>query len=409
MTERPAWVQHALAGEGGPVYDGAERPFDPDDLECEASIRAGSTDFGEPTHYEPLQVLCRSLDAEANLHVVGRWRAREVILKHLENRLRIVEAMKRAPSIAREDIGAPIVVTGSPRAGTSVLHQLLSLSPGTRAPLAWQVWQPVPPPGPEPWDGDPRRRLAHRDVRLSAAMAPGFDGMHEQGADIPRECASIMGVDLRSDVFTAHYPVPSYTRWLEADDYRSGIEWHRRVLQVLQHGAGPGRWVLKWPAWLQVLPSLMKAYPNATVVVCHRDPLEMLSSVTSLLTTLRSAHADGVDIRDVGRQQADRQLALLTQHMADRDAGIPSPAQVVDVHFADLNDDPVDAVRRVHAAAGIPFTAEDEARITAHLGDKPRGRHGGHQHDFGAIGLDRDRERARFASYQERFGVPSEV
>jgi hypothetical protein len=271
------------------------------------------------------------------------------------------------------------------------------------------VWQPVPPPGPGPWDRDPRRRLAHRDVRLSAAMAPGFDGMHEQGADLPRECATIMGVDLRSDVFTAHYPVPTYTRWLEADDYRSGIEWHRRVLQVIQHGAGPGRWVLKWPAWLQVLPSLLKAHPEATVVVCHRDPLEMLSSVTSLLTTLRSAHADGVEAHAVAREQADRQLALLTQHMADRDAGIPPSAQVVDVHFADLNDEPIDAVRRVHAAAGLPFTAEDETRIGHHLAAKPRGRHGGHRHDFAAIGLDRDVERERFAAYQARFDVPSEV
>jgi hypothetical protein len=410
--DRPAWVRHALAGEGGPIYDVARRRFEPDDLEAEARMRAGCDDFGgTPTHREPLEILCRSLEDEAGLHLVGRWRVREVLLRYLENRLRIVEALRRDPSIADEDVGAPIVVTGSPRAGTSLLHQLLALPSDARSPLAWQVWQPTPPPGPPPWDDDPRRPLADRDVRLSAALDPAFDGMHEQGADLPREDGSLMGVDLRSDLLYGHYPVPSYARWLFADDHRSAIDWHRRVLQVLQHGTGPGqgRWVLKWPGWLQVLPQLLDAHPDATVVVCHRDPLEMLSSVTSLLTTLRSCHADGVDRRTVARDQADHYAGLLAKHVADRDAGIPPAAQVVDVHFAELTADPVGVVRRVHEAAALPFGPPDAARISEWLAARPKGRHGGHQHDFGSLGLDPARERQRFAGYQRRFDVPSEV
>jgi hypothetical protein len=320
-----------------------------------------------------------------------------------------VEELRRNPAIAGEDVGAPLVVTGSPRAGTSLMHQLLALPPDARSPLAWQVWQPTPPPGPPPWDADPRRPLADRDVRLSAALDPAFDGMHEQGADLPREDGSLMGVDLRSDMIYGHYPVPSFARWLFADDHRSAIEWHRRVLQVLQYGAGPGRWVLKWPGWLHVLPQLLEAHPQATVVVCHRDPLEMLSSVTSLLTTLRSCHAEGVDRRAVAREQADHYAALLAKHVADRDAGVPPAGQVVDVHFAELVADPVAVVRRVHGVAGAPFGPDDEARITALLAARPRGRHGGHEHDFASLGLDADVERERFALYQRRFDVPSEL
>ncbi len=411
--DRPAWVRHALAGEGGPVYDVARRPFEPDDLEAEARIRAGTDDFGDPTHREPLEILCRALEDEADLHLVGRWRVREVLLRYLENRLRIVEELRRNPSIAGEDVGTPLIVTGSPRAGTSLAHQLLALPPDARSPLAWQVWQPTPPPGPPPWDDDPRRPLADRDVRLSAALDPAFDGMHEQGADLPREDGSLMGVDLRSDLLYAHYPIPSYARWLFADDHRGAVEWHRRTLQILQHGSAaassPSRWVLKWPGWLQVLPQLLDAHPGTTVVVCHRDPLEMLSSVTSLVTTLRSCHADGVDRSTVAREQADRYAGLLQRHVEDRDAGIPPAAQVVDVHFAELVADPVAVVRRVHEVAGLPFGSEDESRIHALLAARPQGRHGGHRHDFADLGLDRDTERARFAAYQRRFDVPSEA
>jgi hypothetical protein len=240
--------------------------------------------------------------------------------------------------------------------------------------------------------------------------------MHEQGADLPREDSSLMSVDLRSDLLYAHYPIPSYARWLVADDHRGAIEWHRRTLQILQWSpggsadrAGQGRWVLKWPGWLQVLPQLLDAHPGATVVVCHRDPLEMLSSVTSLVTTLRSCHAEGVDRRTVAREQADHYAGLLQRHVADRANGIPPAAHVLDVHFAELVADPVAVVRRVHEVAGLPFGADDEGRIHTLLAARPKGRHGGHQHDFADLGLDRDTERARFADYQRRFDVPSEV
>ena len=89
--------------------------------------------------------------------------------------------------------------------------------------MAWEYWSPAPPPDPARHDTDPRIVLADRDVRLTAALVPGFDGMHEQGARIPREDASAMGLDMRSDVLGAHYGVPSYRKYLAADDMRIGV------------------------------------------------------------------------------------------------------------------------------------------------------------------------------------------
>src|SRR6476661_7224374 len=158
---RPAWVQHAIDGEGGPVYEAATQPFDLDQLLAEAQARAGLDDFGGDTFVEPLTVLTGSLDREADLHLVGRWRVREVMLRALENRLRITEAVRRDPGIRDEPIARPLVVCGSPRAGTSILHQLLALAPGARAPLAWEFWCPAPPPEPRTYSADARIPLAN--------------------------------------------------------------------------------------------------------------------------------------------------------------------------------------------------------------------------------------------------------
>ena len=405
---RPAWVQHAIDGEGGPVYEAAAQPFDLDQLLAEAQARAGLDDFGGDTFVEPLTVLTGSLDREADLHLVGRWRVREVMLRALENRLRITEAVRRDPGIRDEPIARPLVVCGSPRAGTSILHQLLALAPGARAPLAWEFWCPAPPPEPRTYSADARIPLANRDVRLSAMLAPTFDGIHEQGALLPRECMSAMILDFRSDVLCAHYPVPAYIEWFNSDDLRPAYAWHQLALQVLQRRFDTPRWVLKSPGHMAVLPSLLERYPDANVVVCHRDPLEMLSSVTSLLATLRWAHANSVDYHALAREQADYYHRILGRLTAFRRDGIVDPARVYDVHYASFMADPVATIRGVYDHFGLAFDDVYADKIASHLAAKPKGRLGGHQHEWRDLGLDLADERARFAEYQEFFGVPSE-
>lgn len=405
---RPVWVEHALRGEGGPLYDSGLRSFVAEELMAEAVFRAGHDDWHDDSFREPLEVVVGSLEHEAGLHLVGRWRAREVLVRALENRLRLTAALAEDPGIEQETVAAPLVVTGSPRAGTSIMHQLLSLPPGTRAPLAWEYWSPAPVPSPD-HDDDPRLPLADRDVRLSAALAPMFDGMHEQGARIPREDASAMLVDLRSDVLGTHYGVPSYRAWLASCDMGTAYAWHRRVLQVLQRRYPARRWVTKWPTHVSHLPLLLATYPDARVVVCHRDPLAMLSSVTSLTATLRWAHAHEVDYQAVARDQADVFAAQCDRLVEADRAGSVAPDRIAHVRFSDFMADQAATVAGVHARLGLPFEAEDEQRIHDHLAARPRGRLGGHQHTATQMGLDLDALRERFREYQEHFGIEPEA
>jgi hypothetical protein len=404
---RPAWVRHALDGEGGPELAFAAEPFDAEQLVDEARLRAGA-DLGDASYREPLDVLVRSIEDETALHLVGRWRVRELVLRYLESRARVAAAVAGDATIEAVAIDAPIIVTGSPRAGTSIMHELLAAHPAHRAPMAWEYWSPAPPPDPERHDSDPRIVLADRDVRLTAALVPGFDGVHEQGARIPREDASAMGLDMRSDVLGAHYGVPSYRKYLTADDMRSAYAWHRRVLQVLQHRFPPRRWVVKWPGHVNHIDVLLETYPDARIVVCHRDPVAMLSSVSSLIANLRWAHADSVDLQEIAREQAevfgeqcDRLLRWRTRSTVD-------PRRVVDVRFDELVEDQAAVVSRVYEQLDIRMPAEARRSVADLLAAKPRGRHGGHEHTFADLGLDLAEQRTRFAAYQEHFGIRSE-
>ncbi|MCU1368779.1 MAG: hypothetical protein JWN39_4418 [Ilumatobacteraceae bacterium] len=408
---RPAWVQHAIDGEGGPVYALAAQPLVVDELLAEARVRAGLDDWGDDLEWlEPLQRFVDSVEGEARLHIVGRWRVREVILRSLENRLRIHQAVTLDPGVLEERIVAPVIVTGSPRAGTSVMHELLALLPGTRAPLAWEYWWPAPPPTPNA-DGetvdDPRIPLADRDVRLSASLNPSFDGMHVQGARVPREDPSAMLMTFRSDVLAAHYPTPSYGAWLATCDMRPAYEYHRLVLQLLQRRHPDRTWVLKAPSHLAHLPLLLDMYPDARVVVCHRDPLAMISSVTSLTATLRWGHAESVDYHALARENMAQFGRNLDAVLAARRSGLLTDGQVVDVRFDEFVRDQAGVVTSIARHFGLDDAGLGE-RVAHHLDGKPAAKSGSHQHSIDDLGLDIDSERKRFAPYMEHFGIPEE-
>ena len=53
---------------------------------------------------------------------------------------------------------------------------------------------------------------------------------------------------------------------------------------------GPERWVLKCPQHLEQLPVLQQVFPDATVVITHRDPVAVIQSAVTMLA-YGAAHA----------------------------------------------------------------------------------------------------------------------
>ena len=176
-NQRPAWVS-GLNAVGDPKWIG----LDAVSLLDEAIARGGLDDFGGDDFREPLGVLLDSIESERSLHFVGRVLARDDIVNLLENRLRITDARKRHPAIDRVEIRRPVFVTGLPRTGTSILHELLACDPANRTPLAWEVRHPCPPPDAATYATDPRIESADREIRLWNEIVPEYPTIHELGA-----------------------------------------------------------------------------------------------------------------------------------------------------------------------------------------------------------------------------------
>jgi hypothetical protein len=90
---------------------------------------------------------------------------------------------------------------------------------------------------------------------------------------------------------------------------RGAYRYHRIFLQQLQSGVS-GQWLLKSPARLWQLDSLVAEYPDAVIVQTRRDPLNVISSITALTHHLCRLAADDSDIGECARQSCRRSSSV---------------------------------------------------------------------------------------------------
>jgi Sulfotransferase family len=386
--------------------------FNPGTLIAQACEMAGSDDFGEPGGWrEDLARLADGLATEARLNDLGVEIAVMDIVGPLVNRLRIIQWRRENPDVAATPITRPIFIVGQPRTGTTILFDLLAQDPALRPPLTWEVDAPWPLPQPSTYTTDARIAQIQGNIEMSEQLVPGLLSHHPMGALVGQECVRISAAQFCSMIFSVQYRLPGYYRWLLHDaDHRNAYRYHRMFLQHLQSGVPglgePVQWLLKSPAHLWQLDSLLAEYPDALIVQTHRDPLNVISSIAALTTHLRRLASDDSDIAECARQSREEIIVGLDRSMRARDSGALAPGQIIDVQFADFIRNPFATIRDLYTALGRELTPVAEQRMRAFLAAHPGDT--GARYTWADTGLDADAVRAQVTGYQNRFGVPTE-
>ena len=376
----------------------------PEEFLAAASQETGLEDYGDDAFREGLEVYCKSAFSEAGLNEVGVMAVTGNIVSSLANRLRVVDWASRHPDVAGERIEAPLVVIGMFRAGTTLLSNLLDQDHRNRALLRWEAGDSVPPPTPSDFRSGPRVDAVRTSASMLEQLNPQMAVVHHEEADGPTECIAVMTQDFKSLALEAMTNVPTYGRWLHEVDQRSAYEYHRLVLQVLQNGGVRGRWTLKSPHHAIALDALTAVYPDARLVLLHRDPAVLCASVCSLISTLSSTFSDA----DHRSYIAEHWTAMLETSIERIDAFRAAHPQhaIVDVQYDDLVRNPVETVSSIYTAIGDSLDDQARAAIRAYTEANGKGKFGRHRYDLAAYGLDEAEVSGRFASYVSRYGVP---
>lgn len=377
-----------------------------DGFVTQAREQTGLDDFGPETFREGLELYCDSAFSEASLNELGAAAVGATIVNSLCNRLRVRDWVNRHPGVNNEEIAAPVMVIGMFRAGTTLLSNLLDQDPANRCLLRWESSDSAPPPAVGNFRSGPRVDAARAEIEMLEQLNPNAVAIHHEDADGPTECIAVMSQDFKSLSWEAIANVPSYGSWLTEVDQESAYSYHRTVLQVLQSGGVRGRWTLKSPHHATALGALRRVYPDARLVVIHRDPVLLCASVFSLITTLSSTFSDADHTKYITAHWSDL-LDISIARLETFRAAHPDQC-IVDVRYNDLMSDPLGTVAGIYDAVGEPLRPQAEAAMASYLAAHPKGHRGDHRYDLAEFGVERGEIVERFSGYAERYAVGQE-
>jgi hypothetical protein len=326
------------------------------------------------------------------------------------NRLLIQDMLTRHPEIHDEAIEKPIIVAGLPRSGTTHLVNILAADARLRSLPLWESYEPLPMPG-EPMlaNGvDPRyQRCADAWEQLRSSV-PLLAAMHPMEPDHIHEELELMGPDFASYNFEWISVVPKWRDHYYATDQTPHYAYLKIVLKLLQWIRGPKRWVLKCPQHLEQLPVLKTVFPDATVVISHRDPVAVIQSAVTMIGYTQRFYRNTVEPERLIVYWVDRIEHLLRACVRDR--AIWPEAQSFDSYFHEFMADDMGQVEKIEAKAGLPMTPAVKAQIERFLADHPRGKEGRVIYDLKRdFDVDPKELRKRFQFYFDAFPVKAEA
>lgn len=379
-------------------------------LEAGIRLAGGLEDFGTGPFFEPLKLLVASLENEARLSFLGRNIARGSMIEATRNRLCLIADRKRYPEITRVQVAKPLVIVGGPRTGSTILQDLLACDPRCRAPRGWEAKEPSPPPDQTNREPDPRIARCEAQFANIDKMVPGFRKMHPLDAKNAQECLVLTANSMVSGNYHAQFFVPSYYDHLERGcDWRGVLEFHKQQLQHLQWRSPGTHWVLKTGQHNLALDVLLDTYPEAGIIVTHRDPVKIATSFTSLSTLLRSMGSDHVDGREVAADWCPRLAFMFEKAMLVRDSGAYPQERFYDMHFRDLVGNWRGVVERIYDQFGLELRGDALAAMSRFMKANEQGKDGKHAYTPEQYGIDVPTERERFRRYTDRYEIEAEA
>lgn len=336
----------------------------------------------------------------------GRECAASFIVNCLAARFRIEDWIVKHPEVLDQQIVKPVFILGMPRAGTTTLVNMLAHDPARQFYWNWEANREIPPA--TDVHNDPR--VARKVQEINAALEMGMldHRQHVEMGDQPAEEAMLLGQDFKSILWWCQAQLPGYFEWALKDaDWTEAYAHHKRTLQVL-HSAAPGKWTLKMPSHAMAIDAILKIYPDARIVVTHRDPTKTVASGCDAERFFLALWNQNLDLPALGREY---KILLRTEmEMLYRAKQNHPQAAFYDFHYQRFIGDPLGEIRRIYAFLGDEFTPEVEAAMRRELGSvrQIREKAGAHHYSLETFGLTRNEILDHFESYIARYGVQME-
>lgn len=366
----------------------------------QAATACGLHDFGSG-HEEGLEVLVESIRSDVQpIHAGNVQQLSGPLLGLLISRARSQQGWKERPDCLSRPLGAPLVVTGIPRTGTTALHKLLSMDSQFQGLEQWLIGSPMPRPPRASWEDNPLFRAAVAQQEAFLDAVPAMRASHEVNADEVDECLNLL-----AQSFVSHYPatgigLPTYDRWWWGRDETPSYRRYADNLRLIGADSPNQRWLLKNPGHITHLDALLTVFPDACIIQTHRDPAACIPSLCGVIWPARCFfHGREVDAHEVGPRELEfwAWSAERAEQVRRR-----QPERFFDVRFADFQRQPMAVVDAIYRHFGLELSVQAEQHMKQWLAANPQHKHGRHEYSAQQYGLSTSGIHERFAEYMTR-------
>lgn len=380
--------------------------FNPDNIVRDARAVTGLEHFASDWYREPLERMCWSLENESKLNPLGRVLMRQRLVDVLSCQLRVEDFCRRFPEIRDEQIKEPLFIVGLPRTGTTMLHRTIAADPRMFAPLWYEVRFPAPDAD---WDfksPDPRIARATAEMDQMLASSPELTAIHPMDPVGPDECIMLLEQSFFSYNAEAMANMPSFGAWIEKQDHTPGYEYLKLLIQFLQwqkkrNGQSGERWALKAPHHIHFMDLVFRVFPDAKVVQTHRDPVQTIPSLVSLIYACWIIYSNETDPTEAGHQWARKFSDGMRRALGVRDE--VGADRFLDLWFKDTVSQPLKQVEKIYEFIGMDLTDEAKREMEAWQEFNKRELRPPHEYTLEEFGFTEESLADLFVEYRQRF------
>ena len=362
VTPKPPLEPDFLWGVGS-------KGFDPAD---EHSIRPAE----DPADFrDRLDKLCQSLRDEAQLNPLGHTMAYGQITGAIRRRHALGRLWRERPELAATPLAPPVIVVGQMRAGTTRMQRLIAADPAHAGTRFCDSHLPVPQ------RPDLRPLKAAAMLAMARRINPWLDTLHPFGPTRTDEEIGWLAAALDACTYEAQYRIPGYVAWSEARPAHAVYREFDRLLRTdaAIHGNAARPRVLKCPQFCEHLPALLEQFPDARVVVTHREHREVLASSVSMVAAQSAFQCDTLSLEMIEAEWR-RKIALREERVEAALVRWTGPVARVD--FAALSADWRAVMAQAYAALGLDLTPEALAAMEREQAKAAGDAHHAHARDL---------------------------
>ena len=368
---------------------------------------------------ETVRLFSRSLDENPYISPIGRVLLKIIYGGHLKNRAQTIAFYEKNRQFIEKNgkFKAPLILTGFPRTGSTLLHRLLSQDPNCRSPFPYELEKTTPPlrTGQNPMN-DPRIK---KNVTMMWAMSKLVPGFLEKLSQ-----SHVWAANQNAESFTyiQFHHCLSFLNCMTAglrfttalNDTRVGpglLKYERNLFKMLDaYCPAKIHWVNKAPGYAPYFGHLFDTYPDAKVLVMHRNPSK---SVASICRLLESWHVpfdmDGsFDKLTFGRLLQKALGVFWNTPMEWRDKHPQKESQIADIFYRDLKNDPIGMVRTLYEKFAMVYTPKFEDSMKIYLENNRQGKHGRHKYTNKEYGVDLNQLFNENTAYFKKYGYEPE-